>query len=180
MEKYSVEIKGTRPLLMNNPETEIGNVPTKRKGEHLSPEKEAEMKLYRDKEGKIAVPSLQLRGALRCAARGYAIKGRGRATYGSLIRAGIDIEPYMIPLKNDGWKIDIKQVVVQRARIPRARPRFDNWGLEFKLINKDSAILLRDTVRTILIDAGKWCGIGDYRPDFGLFEVIKFEVEGEK
>jgi len=80
-----------------------------------------------------------------------------------------------MPLISDGWKVDIQSVVVQRNRIPRARPRFDNWELEFEIINKDPTIINKDVLKQILIDAGKYYGIGDYRPDYGLFEVVKFE-----
>jgi hypothetical protein len=47
--------------------------------------------------------------------------------------------------------------------------------LEFEIINKDPTIINKDVLKQILIDAGKYYGIGDYRPDYGLFEVIKFE-----
>jgi len=177
METYKVKIVGTRPLLLNNPEYEIGNTPKRRRGEHLTPEEEAKLKLYLNEKGEPCVPARVIKGALRNAGRGYRVKGRGTTTYGAMIRAGLDIEPSMIPIISDGWKVDIQHVVVQRSRIPRARPRFDNWSLEFKIINKDPTILLRETVKKILEDAGKWYGIGDYRPEYGLFEVVKFEVE---
>jgi len=177
-EIYEVKIRGVRPLLLNNPEAEISNIPKKRRGEHLDPEDEAEMRLYKNEKGKSCVPSLQIKGALRNAGRGYRVKGRGTTTYGSMIRAGLDIRPFMIPIQSKtGWVVDVRHVVVQRNRIPRARPRFDDWELNFEIINLDPTILLRDTVKQILIDAGRWCGIGDYRPEFGLFEVVKFEVK---
>jgi hypothetical protein len=33
-----------------------------------------------------------------------------------------------------------------------------------------------DTLKRILVDAGKFYGLGDFRPEFGLFEVEKFEA----
>jgi hypothetical protein len=92
-----------------------------------------------------------------------------------MIRAGLEITPENIPLISDGWKVDVQSVIIQRNRIPRARPRFDNWNLEFEIVNKDPTIINKDVLKQILIDAGKYYGIGDYRPDYGLFEVIKFE-----
>jgi hypothetical protein len=32
-----------------------------------------------------------------------------------------------------------------------------------------------DTLRRILNDAGRYYGIGDFRPEFGLFEVQEFK-----
>lgn len=174
VEKYFVKIKGTKPLLMHAP-VGLGDNPKRRRGEHLTPEEEAEMYLYKDSEGKIVIPALNVKAMLRDAGRNYKISGR-KTTYGAMIKAGIDIEPFYIPLKHNGWKPDVRPVVVQRNRILRARPRFDEWELEFVIINKDPNVLLRDTMRKIVEDAGKWIGLCDYRPEFGLFDVVEFRV----
>jgi len=174
-ERYLVEIKGVKPLLMHAP-VDLGDNPRRRRGEHLPPEKEAELYLYRDDKDNIVIPSLNIKAMLRDAGRNYKISGR-RTTYGAMIKAGIDIEPYpYVPLEHNGWKVDIRPVVVQRSRILRARPRFDEWGLRFTVVNKDPTVLLRDIMRKVVEDAGKWIGLGDFRPEFGLFELKKFEV----
>ena len=173
-EVYLVRIKGVRPLLMHAP-NELGDNPRRRRGEHPSPEEEAEAALYKDTQGNIVIPALNVKAMLREAGRNYKISGR-KTTFGAAIRAGIDIEPFYIPLKHNGWKVDLRPVVVQRSRILRARPRFDEWSLEFTIINKDPNVLLRDTMKRIVEDAGKWMGLGDYRPEFGLFNVEKFEI----
>ena len=177
-EKYFVRIKGVKPLLMHAPNG-LNDNPQRRRGEHPSPEVEAEAALYKDPQGNIIMPSLNVKAMLRDAGRNYKISGR-RTTFGAAIKAGIDIEPFYIPLKHNGWKVDIRPVVVQRSRILRARPRFDEWELEFYIINKDPQILLRDTMRRIVEDAGKWIGLGDYRPEFGLFSVEEFKVVEEE
>jgi hypothetical protein len=174
MEIYKVKIKGVKPLLMHKP-VEIGNKPKLRRGEHLDPKVEAESYLYKDENGRIVIPARMIKACIRNAGRNYRVKGRGKTTFGAMIRAGIDIEPENIPLISDGWKVDIQTVVIQRNRVPRARPRFDNWELEFKIINKDPTIIHKDTLKQILIDAGKYYGIGDFRPEFGLFEIVSFE-----
>jgi len=178
VEKYLVEIKGVKPLLMHAP-AGIGKEPKLRRGEHLTPKEEAEMYLYKDPEGRIVIPALNIKAMLRDAGRNYKISGR-KSTYGAMIKAGIDVEPFYVPLKHNGWAVDVRPVVVQRSRILRARPRFDKWKLEFIIVNKDPTILLRDTMKRIVEDAGKWYGLGDFRPEFGLFEVVKFEVIDER
>jgi len=173
-ERYLVRIKGVKPLLMHAPKG-LGDNPRRRRGEHLSPEEEAEAALYKDPQGNIVIPAVNVKAMLREAGRNYKISGR-KTTFGAAIRAGIDIEPFYIPLKHKGWKVDLRPVVVQRSRILRARPRFDEWELEFTIINKDPNVLLRDTMKRIIEDAGKWIGLGDYRPEFGLFSVEEFRV----
>jgi len=175
VEKYLVKIKGVKPLLMHAP-VGLGDNPKRRRGEHLLPEKEAEMYLYKDDKGNIVIPSLNIKAMLRDAGRNYKISGR-RTTYGAMIKAGVDIEPHpYVSLKHSGWKVDIRPVVVQRSRILRARPRFDEWKLEFTIVNKDPQVLLEDTMKKVVEDAGKYYGLGDFRPEFGLFEVENFEV----
>lgn len=174
-ENYLVKIEGTKPLLMHAP-TAIGDNPKQRRGEHLPPEKEAEQYLYKDEKGNIVIPSLNIKAMLRDAGRNYKISGR-RTTYGAMIKAGIEIEPHpYVPLGHNGWKVDIRPVVVQRSRILRARPCFSKWELVFTIVNKDPQVLLRDTMKKIVEDAGKYIGLGDYRPEFGLFKVVKFVV----
>jgi hypothetical protein len=177
MEIYEVRIQGTRPLLMHNPET-ISNMPRLRRGEHLDPKVEAEMGLYKDGNGTIGLPAYIIKACVREAGRNYRVIGR-KATFAAMIRAGIRIEPDFVPISPQDWKVDVRPVVVQRQRILRARPRFDEWTLSFRIVNLDPTVIHQDILERILKDAGKWYGLGDFRPEFGLFEVEKFEkVEG--
>jgi len=180
METYEIEIVGVRPLLVHAP-VGLGDVPSRRRGEHFSPQQEAEMYLYRDPDGRPCIPAINIKACLRDAGRNYRVKGR-RSTFAAMIRAGIDVEPFYIPILDPEttqiakWVVDYRPVVVQGQRIMRARPRFDRWMLRFKVVNKDPTVILRDAFKKILEDAGKWIGLGDYRPEFGLFEVRKIEV----
>jgi hypothetical protein len=179
VEIYEVKITGTKPLLMHAL-TGLENKPKLRRGEHLDPKVEAESYLYKDAEGRICIPSVNIKACIREAGRNYRVSGR-RTTFAAMIRAGLDIKPFpYVPLIHNGWQVDIRPVVVQRSRIPRARPRFDEWALEFQIINRDPTVIHADSLKRILEDAGKYCGLGDFRPEFGLFKVEKFEIGGDK
>jgi len=176
VEVYKVKIVGIKPLLMNKPNLTTTEGKKRRRSEIPDPESEAKSRLYLDKKGNIVIPSLNVKACIRSAGRNYKVPQR-KATYASMIRAGLDIEPSpYIPLIHDSWEIDIRPVVVQGNRILRARPRFDKWALEFRIINRDPTILHRDMVKQILEDAGKYYGLGDYRPEFGLFKVEMFKI----
>jgi len=173
-EIYKVRIKGTKPLLMHAP-VELESKPKLRRGEHLDPKTEAEKYLYKDEKGNIVIPSVNIKACIRDAGANYKVSGR-RSTFKAMIKAGIDIQPFpYVPLEHNGWKVDIRPVVVQRSRILRARPRFDIWALNFEIVNKDPTVIHKDVLRKILEDAGKYYGLGDLRPEFGLFEVERFE-----
>lgn len=59
------------------------------------------------------------------------------------------------------------------------RPRLDNWELSFTL-DVDTEMFDAKIVRILVDDAGKKCGIGDYRPNrkgpFGKFFVKTWEI----
>ena len=72
--------------------------------------------------------------------------------------------------------LDVRPVVVQRARVVRIRPTFaPGWQLDFTIVVNDDQIQ-PDLVQDVLMLAGKTVGIGDYRPRFGRFSIAHFEV----
>ena len=180
LEQLNVQIRGTRPLLMHSPQS-IGQGKENRSGTRHDPIEEAEASLYRDANGKIIIPSLNLLSSMQKAAVEYKVPGKGKKTFKTYILAGLRIEPDNIPLmtdgggeKGEGWNVDLRPVVIQRARILRARPKVDNWSLEFTVHILDSIIRPPD-VRNFLDGAGRYSGLCDFRPLFGLYRVEKFE-----
>ena len=182
IETYKVRIEGTRPLLMHRI-SDLGNGNSKRGKQH-DPEKEAAAAVYRDAEGNIVVPMLNVLSALRDAAVDFRVAGKGKKTHKNYIYAGIRIEPEEIPLEYEPngdkpWAVDIRPVVLNKKdRIPRARPRFDKWALEF-VIQIVDPIINPDSLKAILEAAGRYVGLCDFRPLFGLFQVTKFEPVAE-
>jgi hypothetical protein len=185
VEVYEVRIVSVRPLLVHRPYL-LSVHSTRRRSEIPSPEEEARNALYTDGD-LIVIPSLNVKAMLRDAGRNYKIPQR-QATYGAYIKAGIDIEPSPnIPLLNPRtnqpykvsrreWVVDIRPVVIQRSRILRARPKFNEWALEFRILNLDPGLLKADILKQILVDAGRFYGLGDFRPEFGRFKVEKFNT----
>jgi len=178
MKKIKVEIKGVAPLLQHRfPEEEHGENKPRAKKQKYSAQEEAEKALYKTPDGKIYEPSEHILGAMIKA--GSFFKFEGKRTFKDIIKAGIVIEPDAIPLKHNGWKIDARNVVVQRSRIMRYRPRFDEWSLKFTIVVLDEDNIPIPTLKEILEKAGH-LGIGDYRPRFGRFMVTEFKEIGDE
>lgn len=171
-EVYRVKIRGIKPLLMHNPES-ILHEKEKKRGERPTPEEEAERSLYKDSEGNIVIPSRVIKASLVKASTEYKVAGKRKKTFKDYVKSGILIEPENIPLNSD-WTIDVRVVRLRTDRIPRARPRFDNWDLEFNVKIIDP-IIRPENLKNFIIDAGKYCGLCDFRPEFGLFELVSFE-----
>jgi hypothetical protein len=93
---------------------------------------------------------------------GYAVDQKGRLLYGSMTRAELLACPDLF--------IDKRSVVVQRNRVMRYRPIFEHWRLWFVVRYLPDVIDKHDVLNAVE-NAGIYCGIGDYRPKFGRFEV---------
>ena len=74
---------------------------------------------------------------------------------------------------------DQRMVVVGRARVTRTRPIFHEWGLELT-VSYDPEIVDREHVIEAMQTAGRFVGLGDYRPKFGRFEVVWFTPDPPK
>lgn len=178
VEVVDVKLVGIKPLLMHAVPASLGV--KGRKKEIPSPQDEAEAGLHKDKEGHIIMPALNLLGCLRKAAGDFKLSGR--KTYRDYMFSGLEVRPDEIPLLDglDGsrattWEVDIRPAVIQRARILRARPRFDSWSLQFQIAITDPMIRA-SVLGDILKAAGQYVGLCDYRPLFGRFKVEQFEV----
>lgn len=73
-------------------------------------------------------------------------------------------------LYKEGY-IDLRSVRVGTSKVMRCRPIFKEWSSEFQLFLDDDQLNL-DDFNHIVTNAGKYIGIGDFRPQYGRFEVI--------
>lgn len=178
MKTINCTIKGVAPLLHNRfAEEEHGANKSTGKKKVYDPVKIATKKLYKDAEGNICAPSEHIYSAMVKA--GVDFKFEGRKTYMDIIKAGITVEPELIPMNKESWdEIDARPVVIQRARVMGWRPRFNEWELSFKILILDDENIPVSTLKEILDRAGQRKGVGDYRPRFGRFQVIEWKEDG--
>lgn len=185
-----VTIKGDAPLLQHRfPVPDLVSMTkggTKQTGAKDYTEEWREH-LYVSK-GQVYQPAVHIEASLVKAAVNFKITGKRGKTYKDLFRAAVFVTPEEIlhnvkaPKKLDTdadkpFYLDMRPVVVQRARIVRIRPAFKTgWELDFQIQVIDDQInetLLQD----VLTLSGKSVGIGDFRPKFGRFSVVKFKVQ---
>ena len=70
---------------------------------------------------------------------------------------------------------DVRPVVVQRQRIMRTRPIFNEWSVTVEL-SFDTRVITRDSLLEYAEDAGMYCGLLDGRSkSMGRFEVKVIE-----
>ena len=172
MVKIKVKVKGKAPLLMNKFVYEAEK-PSRAKKVYV-PEDEAEKKTYRVGEGNLYLPSTHFKASMVKAATDF--KMTGRKTYKDYVKSGVFIEPVEIVLDQQEYEIHAEPVVIQRARVMSWRPKFKEWSCEF-MIEITDEMVNQSTLKEILVAAGQYKGVGDYRPEYGRFDIESFEVQ---
>ncbi len=71
---------------------------------------------------------------------------------------------------------DTRIMTVQRSRIVRTRPRFNQWHIVFNLLYDETKIDL-DTIVNAMEYAGSFVGLCDSRPKYGQFTPIIEELD---
>ena len=179
MEKVNVEITGTTPILFNRfRDAAIEGKSKKRTGAML--ETDIEDKLYLDDKGKTMLPSVYLKNSISEAAKQFKIVGKGKSTYSKIVASTVDVSPFMISF--DCGKYDIFRISavnpMTKGRMMTERPKFDKWKVSFEIILNDPAVPI-SVINEILEHAGKYVGIGDWRPEkkgmFGKFMISSFK-----
>ena len=175
-------LRGISPLLMN-PATEelldqLRNRTPAQKRTDWPAEDEAAAKLYRDDDGAIGIPSLNLFSCLAEAGRLVKSGKKQISTAKSTILPSIlSIEEFFLPFKDDPeWVVDKR-----RGRNPNGgemvclvRPKFTDWEFDVTL-EIDETEVDESIVRQLVETAGKKVGLCDFRPackgPFGRFYV---------
>jgi len=178
MKNIKVEITGLSPLLMNNPASMIDEASNqmKQKTQKHNLGEEAKKLLYEDKKGNLYIPSEAIKGCL-IGASSY--KKIGKFSARPMIAGGVFITPQEIPLNKNEYDLDVRTVVIQRARVVKARPKVEDWKAEFEISYNEKLIGNAEIIKAILEEAGERVGILDFRPaklgSFGRFKVSKWQ-----
>jgi hypothetical protein len=134
--------------------------------------------VYRNDKNEICVEGAYLRGSIVNAAKYRQDPRSPRKSAMDLYKAAIIS---LTPLASFGkakWDYeDARRVIVQRSAITRVRPAMvAGWRLPFTFLcnlpEYISPIELRETIE----QAGRLVGIGDNRPTYGRFGVVRYDV----
>jgi hypothetical protein len=188
METLNVKWIGTNPLLMHNerladPMSEaskaLAEVTSKRGNAkktdaHVEDVARLEWEggLYHDDEVGPYLPTHNIAAAIREGAR---LSRLGKEIERAVVVLGDKIPvDYTGPRDIEGmWAAklyDRSGVRVGQAKVMRTRPKFARWSVAFEIAFNPERIT-REQLVSVMSDAGKMTGIGDFRARFGRFEV---------
>lgn len=172
-------IKGISSMIFHRFNAEEGDGPAGRKGTNKTDNPEDYV--YRCEDNSIGLPAEYVRQAMIGAAKYRKDPRSPRASAMGLFKAAVILTPEIASLGCDDWDyLDRRGAVIQRSRIKRVRPAFEaGWEATFR-----SEVLLPEYVTPallmdVLADAGRLVGLGEMRPAFGRFAVVRFEVIAE-
>ena len=186
--KTRLHIKGVSPLILHNGNLanpinplviEMKKISSKRKKTDADHSELARLEwlgsLY-IKNGIIVVPGELIEAV--------AIDGAKKKRQGPQAKVGIFVEEptdliYDGPkdpnelINDENFRITAG-VVISRSRIMRTRPIFYKWELKPIVTYEDSVVDL-NVVLDFFESAGRLCGMGDWRPKFGRFEILSHD-----
>jgi hypothetical protein len=132
--------------------------------------------VWRDDAGGLCIPGEQFRGAIVAAAKFKQDPRSPRKSAMDLYKAGVVVTTLLAPLGVNNWDyLDKRRVTIQRQGINRTRPAMrTGWKVEFEVMVLLPEYIDRQTLRETIENAGRLCGVGDFRPTFGRFGVVQF------
>ena len=190
MKTATFNIRGVAPLLMHSARlsdplepltkqlAEITAIPSKKKTlAHHGEMARIEWLggVYSDTGGRPMIPAENLEALIRGGAKK---KRMGKDVEAGLRVDGDALVKYTGPKTIDKLVDDPSfyfraSIKVGQARVMRTRPIFRQWSLKFSVLFDEDIISTADTVRTFLKLASSRVGLGDWRPRYGRFEVLK-------
>jgi hypothetical protein len=173
----NVVIEGTADFLFHR-WNDVAEKAAAAKGSKAKKTDDIETYVYRDETGNLCIPGEYLRMSIINAAKFKQDPRSPRKSAMDLYKAGIVSMTNLASLNVKEWDYeDRRRVTIQRNGVTRVRPAMrKGYRVEFQIMvnlpEYIDPIALRETIE----QAGRLIGIGDFRPTFGRFGVVKFDL----
>lgn len=184
-----IKIEGTADLMMHRYTVEAVEEKTKaKKNSKVKKTDNIESYLYRNENNEICLPGEYLRQSIIAAAKFQADPRSPRKSAMDLYKAAIVDMTGLAPILVRGAStqqpdyLDTRRVVINRSSaVPRTRPCFlKTWTAEFTLQVLLPEYIEPHNLQEALKMAGNVVGVGNFRPTYGRFNTVKFEVRNLK
>lgn len=175
----NVRIKGVADLLFHRWNCEdVAEKAKAAKGSKAKKTDNIESYVYREDDGHICLPGEYLRGSIINAAKFRQDPRSPRKSAMDLYKAGIISLTPLASLGKETWDYEHKcRVTIQRNAITRTRPAIKSgWETEIQLMVNLPEYISHDQLLEVINNAGKLIGVGDFRPTYGRFSVINFNI----
>jgi hypothetical protein len=174
-----VEIQGVCPIMFHRWNVEsVASKAAAKKGSAEKKSDDVESYVYRNDKNEICIPGEYLRGAIIAAAKFQQDPRSPRKSAMDLFKAAIVSLTELASLGAKDWDyLDKRRVVIQRNGITRSRPAMkEGWKASFILMVNLPEYIDEQLLNSTIQAAGKLIGLADFRPSYGRFNVVKFEL----
>ena len=174
-----VTIEGTADLLFHRWNVEsVAEKANAAKGSKAKKTDDVESYVYRNAEGELCLPGEYVRQAIITAAKFRQDPRSPRKSAFDLFKAAIISLTDLATLGKANWDyLDQRRVQVQRNSITRCRPAMHKgWKADFQLMVNLPEYVPQEILQEVLANAGRLIGVGDFRPTYGRFSVVRFET----
>ena len=181
-----VRLQGTKDILFHRWSNE--DVQAKAEAKKGSEEKKRdnpEVYVYRNDEGYICVPGRYIVRSIVEAGRNFQDPRSKRKMAKELVQAAVMADEILSPILVDGhpvktWEYEDRQrvTIMRSSGVTRVRPAFKKgWQVDFSLVSLVPDLVTPDFLRKLVDNAGLLIGLGDFRPTYGRFKVVHWEIE---
>lgn len=183
---YTAEavVEGTADLLFHRwSDDDVAEKAAAAKGSKAKKTDNVQSYVYRGDDGSICLPGRYIQRAIVEAARFHQDPRSTRKMAKDLVQAAVMATPLLSPVlvngkPTDDWDyLDRQRVVIQRSAITRVRPAFTKgYQCRFELTSLLPEYVGPDFLRRLVDDAGKFVGLGDFRPTYGRYSVVSWRI----
>lgn len=182
--QVQVRLQGTSDMLFHRWSCEaVAEKAASAKGSKAKKTDDVNSFVYRTKDDMLAIPGVYLRQSILGAAKFKQDPRSPRKSAVDLFKAGLISTTDLAPIMYEGKKVKNwsylhqARVLIQRNAITRSRPAFESgWQADFVLSVLLPEYISPDLLREVIEGAGKFVGLGDFRPTYGRFSIVKYEV----
>lgn len=174
----SVTVEGSSDLLFHRWNAEAVDEKSKAaKNSKARTSDNVENYVYRNDKDELCLPGAYFRGSIVNAAKFRQDPRSPRKSAMDLFKAGVVVTTQLASLGTKEWDyLDKRRVTIQRNGINRTRPAMKmGWKVSFEVMVMLPEYIDRNALRETLEAAGRLVGVGDFRPTYGRFGVVKYK-----
>lgn len=175
-----IKISGTADLLFHRYNCEsVAEKNSAAKGSKSKKTDNIESYVYRNQEGLLCLPGESFRQSIITAAKFEQDPRSPRKSAMDLFKAAVISLTDLASLGAKEWDYeDRRRVMVQRSAITRVRPAMRNgWTVDLAFMVQLPEYVPPQFLRSVLDNAGRLVGVGDFRPSYGRYRVDSWTVE---
>lgn len=172
-----VAIQGTADFLFHRWNNEaVAEKAKAAKGSKAKKSDDIESYVYRNDDGELCIPGEYLRQSIISAAKFRQDPRSPRKSAMDLFKAGVISITNLATTGQKQWDYeDHRRVVIQRSAITRTRPALKaGWRCTVQLMVNLPEYITESLLNEVITNAGRLIGVGDFRPTFGRFQIVKF------